>query len=419
MTIKSKLLTSAAALTLVSGAAFAEGETLQTDAEITTETAVTAEAGATDAYAPGWNENLDTNYAPIADRQIAELIGMNVVTEAGDDVGEVDNFVLMEDKLQAVVGVGGFLGLGEHHVALALSDLTYEGDRLVIPFTASELEAMPQYTEELDATALAETDTLRTRGDVTAPALDGENLADAGAANLEEDDSELMQMADGDIESDADEAAAPTGEDVAAAEEAAGDEDTMTEDVAEAEKGEIEQEAEELAAEADAAVEEGAEAVAEAGADAEAAVEESAEEVAEAADATGDAIAEGAENVAQATENAAQETADWLAKFGEVAEWTTADIQGKNVATASGEVIGEIDDLGTQNDKLMAVVGIGGFLGLGEHDVALEISEMSWDGEKFVVDGYSEDDLKGMAEYDPETLQPLQADVTLRSQANL
>ena len=67
----------------------------------------------------------------------------------------------------------------------------------------------------------------------------------------------------------------------------------------------------------------------------------------------------------------------------------------------------------------MAVVGIGGFLGLGEHDVALEISEMSWDGEKFVVDGYSEDDLKGMAEYDPETLQPLQADVTLRSQANL
>lgn len=442
MTIRSKLLTSVAALTLASGAAFAESHSAAaTDAEAGVE--MNATSGP--QYATGWNENLDSAYSDIADRQIAELIGMNVVTDGGDDVGEVDNFVIMEDELKAVVGVGGFLGLGEHHVALALSDLTYEGDRLIIPFTAEELEAMPEYTEELEQQRLAETDTFRTRGDMEGSMEADTDIAEADATAdgdvMTDEDSTAMNMADGDLESDADEASAPSGEDVAAAEEAAGGEDTMTEEIAEDQKGEIEQEAEEMVAEADAATEEamaegeqmaenaaaeteqaveeaGAE-MAEAGAEAEAAIEEGTEEVAEAADATGEAIQEGAENVAQATENAAEETGDWLAKFAEAADWTTADIEGKSVATANGEVIGEIDDLGMQGDQLVAVVGIGGFLGLGEHDVALDIQEMSWDGEKFIAEGYSEDELKNMAEYDPETVEPLEADVTLRSQANL
>ena len=152
-------------------------------------------------------------------------------------------------------------------------------------------------------------------------------------------------------------------------------------------------------------------------------MEEGAEEVAEAGEEAEAAVEEGAEDVAEATDEAAKETGEWFNKldneFAEIADWTTADIEGKAVATANGDVIGEIDDLGMQNNKLMAVVGIGGFLGLGEHDVALDINEMSWDGEKFIAEGYSEDELKGMAEYDPETIESLEADVTLRSQANL
>lgn len=472
MTIRSKLLTSVAALTIASGAAYAEQHTAA-ETEANADATMSATTGQ-QTYAEGWNEDLDSAYGPIADRQIAELVGMNVVTEGGDDVGEVDNFVIMEEQLKAVVGVGGFLGLGEHHVALALEDLTYDGDRLVIPFTAEELEAMPEYTEELEQQRLAETDTLRTRGDMEAT---GEAETDMAATDTEaegdaltEEDSTAMNMADGDIESDADEASAPSGEDVAAAEEAAGDEDTMTEEVAEAEKGEIEQEAEELAAEADAATEEamaegeemaqdaeeateeaGAE-LAEAGENAEAAVEEGAEEVAQETDEamteaeqmaenaeaeTEQAIDEAAENLAEAgdeaeaevesemtaeadTEATTGESSDnWLAQFEEIADWTAADIQGREVATASGEVIGEIDELGMQDNRLVAVVGIGGFLGLGEHDVALDISEMSWDGEKFVADGYSAEELEGMAEYDPETVEPLEADATLRSSANM
>lgn len=411
MPLKTKLLTSVAVLSLIGGASFAQenATTEQPEAAISQS-----------EYAPGWNENLDTAYGAIADTRVAELVGMNVVTETGNFVGEVDNFVLMQDRVQAVVGVGGFLGLGEHEVALPLGELAFDGEKLIISYSKEELEAMPEYSEELEQTAFADDDTFRSRG---AAATEGAETVTGGNADIATDeDSTAMDMSDGTLE-DADEAGAPSGEEVAAAEEAAGGEDTMTEEDAEAEKGEIEQEAEEMAAEADAAVSEGATEVADAVDAAGEAVEEGAQDAAQMADSAareiGDAVEEGTENVAEAADSAADTVDAWgeqlSDKFAAIADAPVSDLAAYPVASTTGETIGEIEALARHNNKVVALVGVGGFLGLGEHDVALDLNELSFDGEKFIAEGYTKEELEAMPEYDEESIERLEGDVTLRT----
>lgn len=422
MSIKTKLLTSVAILSLGAAPVFAEQHVAATADEGTETMQTELETGAP----LGWNDDLDQRYADIADRPVRDLIGMNVISDTGDDVGEVDTFVILDGELQAVVGVGGFLGLGEHNVALSLADLTWDGERLVIPFTKEELEAMPEWDEQAEFATLGDDDTFRTRVPV-----DGAETADTDMAATEQDTA---------VEGDT-----PTGEEVAAAEEAAGDEDTMTEEVAEAEQGEIEQEAEEIAAETEMATEQATDEVADAAEATENAVEEGAaeaeqmaegvateteeaaeaagEEVAEAAEATGDAVAEGAEATEQMAENAANEASSWFAEiesvFGDLADAEIAELEGMEVVSADGEVIGEIDNIAMHNGAPVAIVGVGGFIGLGEHDVALELSRLQHNGENFVLNGYTEEDLKALPEVDLDAVEMLDDNVTLRSHASM
>ena len=87
-------------------------------------------------------------YGQYADMTVTDLVGTNVLAADGEDVGEVDNIAVMGDRLMAVVGIGGFLGLGEHDVALPLDRFTMEGDNLVVTGLSSDrFEALPQYDE--------------------------------------------------------------------------------------------------------------------------------------------------------------------------------------------------------------------------------------------------------------------------------
>lgn len=56
-----------------------------------------------------------------------------------------------------------------------------------------------------------------------------------------------------------------------------------------------------------------------------------------------------------------------------------SDFMGQSVYTADDETIGEINDLLVQRDGgiVAAVVGVGGFLGIGEKDVALPMSKIT------------------------------------------
>jgi sporulation protein YlmC with PRC-barrel domain len=85
-------------------------------------------------------------YADFAEMRVMDLVGTNVFGANGDDVGEVDNVVLKNGRLAAIVGVGGFLGLGEHDVAVPLENFSrVDGGLMLDTRTEDELERMPEF----------------------------------------------------------------------------------------------------------------------------------------------------------------------------------------------------------------------------------------------------------------------------------
>src|SRR5690554_5882361 len=77
------------------------------------------------------------------------LIGRDVVNAEGDRIGEVDNVVVdSEGQIRHVmVGVGGFLGIGEKSVALGWDELvlTADGGSIAVPYTREQLTALPDH----------------------------------------------------------------------------------------------------------------------------------------------------------------------------------------------------------------------------------------------------------------------------------
>ncbi|MEC7762799.1 MAG: PRC-barrel domain-containing protein [Pseudomonadota bacterium] len=111
---------------------------------------------------------IDSDLEAAADVEIASLVGTNVVSQDGNDVGEIDNFYMLDNKVWAVVGIGGFLGIGEHDVAIDLANLAVNEtseDGLVTEFmitgyTEADLEAMEEFDSET-ATVIDSTSSLR------------------------------------------------------------------------------------------------------------------------------------------------------------------------------------------------------------------------------------------------------------------
>ncbi len=84
-------------------------------------------------------------YETFYESRVDDLVGMNVLAESGEDVGEIDSLAVMADQLVAIVGVGGFLGLGEHDVALPLEMFTMTDGGLMLGMPAETLENMDEY----------------------------------------------------------------------------------------------------------------------------------------------------------------------------------------------------------------------------------------------------------------------------------
>lgn len=81
---------------------------------------------------------------------VGEILGMDVVGADGADVGEIDYVFENRDGYMAVIGVGGFLGLGEHTVAVPLGDFSLDGAGNVLTLqgrTEADLKAMPEIDE--------------------------------------------------------------------------------------------------------------------------------------------------------------------------------------------------------------------------------------------------------------------------------
>lgn len=83
--------------------------------------------------------------------------------------------------------------------------------------------------------------------------------------------------------------------------------------------------------------------------------------------------------------------------------WSTKrQVLGKNVSNDKGETIGKIDDIIVAPDKAVsyAIIGAGGFLGVGRHDVAIPVNQLKEDDGKFILAGGSKDAIKAMPEFE-------------------
>jgi sporulation protein YlmC with PRC-barrel domain len=82
----------------------------------------------------------------------SSLIGSSVYNSADESLGDINDVVFNEDgSIKAVViGVGGFLGIGEKSVAVDFKSLTKStdangNDKFVIDATKEELDAAPAF----------------------------------------------------------------------------------------------------------------------------------------------------------------------------------------------------------------------------------------------------------------------------------
>jgi sporulation protein YlmC with PRC-barrel domain len=78
-----------------------------------------------------------------------KLIGRNVTNAQNETVGEIDSLMVDQDgKVRtAILGVGGFLGIGERHVAVSWDQLTVapSGDRVTVNMTRDQVRALPEF----------------------------------------------------------------------------------------------------------------------------------------------------------------------------------------------------------------------------------------------------------------------------------
>jgi putative membrane protein len=85
-----------------------------------------------------------------------------------------------------------------------------------------------------------------------------------------------------------------------------------------------------------------------------------------------------------------------------------SDVIGAEVVNESGEEVGEIKDLVIDADRLeYAVVSVGGFLGVGDKDVAIPLDQLKLGvGESYLMSGETEAQLEQMPEYQESQYQP-------------
>jgi sporulation protein YlmC with PRC-barrel domain len=80
-----------------------------------------------------------------------ELVGKDVYNSAGEKVGSVDEVVVNRStrSTAAVIGVGGFLGVGEKKIVVALDRMRMQGDRVVAPnLTKESANTMQPYQRD-------------------------------------------------------------------------------------------------------------------------------------------------------------------------------------------------------------------------------------------------------------------------------
>ncbi|WP_291863258.1 PRC-barrel domain-containing protein [Bradyrhizobium sp.] len=80
-----------------------------------------------DRAAPAATTNAGSNMMLKGNWRASKLMGLDVYNEANEKLGDINELILGKDgKVSAVViGVGGFLGMGEHDIAVTMDKLKF------------------------------------------------------------------------------------------------------------------------------------------------------------------------------------------------------------------------------------------------------------------------------------------------------
>ncbi|MVA96667.1 PRC-barrel domain containing protein [Nitratireductor sp. CAU 1489] len=311
-----------------------------------------------------------------ADGQLASnIIGQSVYNGAGDDaenIGDVNDIVIDADgNIQAVViGVGGFLGLGEKHVAIEYDLVKWaerNGDRwLVVETTADALKAQPEFDRMAYQPVPADTEVTETK-----PAT-ADDLAKADTAETTE---ELP------VEDKA--AEAPANQDMEAAPK-----DEMT---------------------------------AEAPADEKAATET--QDTAKTEERVADnenTAASPLEDPAKATDKTETAAIDRSSLEPLASDQISAEeLIGTTVYGVDDENIGEIGDvvLSQDGDVDAIIVDVGGFLGIGEKEVAIGMDNLEFmtdgNGNRYLYTAFTQEELEAQPAYEEASYAERRDDMRL------
>jgi putative membrane protein len=83
------------------------------------------------------------------------------------------------------------------------------------------------------------------------------------------------------------------------------------------------------------------------------------------------------------------------------------EVLGSTVVNENGEEVGEIQDLVAKDDAYYAVLSVGGFLGIGEKDVAVPLDELKLgEDESYLMSTETEEQLEELPEYEATQYQP-------------
>jgi sporulation protein YlmC with PRC-barrel domain len=148
------LLASTLALTLLAGTALAQTTTEQPavkqDPTAAQPSAGQPAAGTLQKVAPAGSVRIDYYTIQPADMRASKLIGAVVYNQNNERVGEVDDIVIGNGKTveALILGVGGFLGVGERKVAIkpdaaVVSETDNRKIQVVVNATKDELKNAP------------------------------------------------------------------------------------------------------------------------------------------------------------------------------------------------------------------------------------------------------------------------------------
>ena len=77
-----------------------------------------------------------------------QILGENVYNNVGEKVGEINDLIVTPNKAvsYAIIGVGGFLGIAEHNIAVSVDKLKQQEGKIVLPGATKEaLKEAPKF----------------------------------------------------------------------------------------------------------------------------------------------------------------------------------------------------------------------------------------------------------------------------------